>query len=173
METPVVPYVAGEREMLLAFLDYYRAIIVYKASGLTPEQLDTRLGPSTLTLGGLVHHMAVVEDAWFTRTIAGEELPEPWASAPWDEDKDWDMTVAAGMSFDALVAQYETSTARSRAVMDGIPDLDQLAVRTRRGGQDISVRWIIVHMIEETARHAGHADLIRESIDGQVGDPGA
>lgn len=169
MERPHVPFVADEREMLLAFLDYFRAVIIYKASGMTPEQLDTRLGPSTLTLGGLVHHLAVVEDGWFTRTIAGDELPEPWASAPWDDDEDWEFTVASGMTGEALVAQYEESIARSRAVMDGIESVDQHAARLRRG-EPFSVRWILIHMIEETARHAGHADLIRESIDGQTGD---
>lgn len=155
--------------MLLAFLDYYRAVIVDKASGLTDEQLGTRLGPSTLTLGGLVHHMAVVEDWWFTQVIADEEAPEPWKSAPWEDDRDWEFTVAATMTSEQIVAQFEESVARSRAVMETVESLDQTTVR-ERDGEPFTVRWILVHMIEEIARHAGHADLIRESIDGETGD---
>lgn len=155
--------------MLLAFLDYYRAVIVDKASGLTDEQLRTRLGPSTLTLGGLVHHMAVVEDWWFTQVIADADAPEPWKSAPWEDDRDWEFTVAATMTSEQIVAQFEESVARSRAVMETVESLDQTTVR-ERDGKPFTVRWILVHMIEEIARHAGHADLIRESIDGETGD---
>ena len=169
MTAPYPPKAADERTMLLAFLDYYRAVLIDKAAGLTDEQLRTRLGPSTLTLGGLVHHMAVVEDWWFTQVIANEPAPEPWASAPWDDDRDWEFTIANEMSYDAIVAQYEESMARSRTVMDTVESLDQTTVR-ERDGEPFTVRWILVHLIEEIARHAGHADLIRESIDGETGD---
>jgi len=169
MMAPHIPRAADEQTMLLAFLDYYRALIVDKATGLSDAQLDTRLGPSTLTLGGLVYHMAYVEDWWFTASIADESMPEPWSSAPWDEDRDWEFTTAPDLTWAQIQAQFEESVARSRAVMETVESLDQVTVRTR-DGEPWTVRWILVHMIEEIARHAGHADLIRESIDGATGD---
>ena len=169
MSLPYPPKSADERTTLLAFLDYYRAVLVDKASGMTAEQLHTTLGPSTLTLGNLVHHMAYVEDWWFTAVIANEPMPEPWKSAPWSEDGDWEFTTSEGMSGDEIMARFAESVARSRAVMDAVESLDDVSVR-ERDGQPFSIRWILVHMVEEIARHAGHADLIRESIDGETGD---
>jgi uncharacterized damage-inducible protein DinB len=156
--------------MLLAFLDYFRAVLVDKASGLSDEQLHARLAPSSLTLGGLINHLAVVEDGWFTRTFAGQDMPEPWASAPWDDDEDWELTTAHEVPTPELFSRYEDAVARSRRVMDDVEDLDQPSQRSGRDGEPFSMRWILIHMIEETARHCGHADFLRESLDGATGD---
>jgi uncharacterized damage-inducible protein DinB len=170
MNPPSIPQQASERETLIAFLDYYREVLIDKASGLTDEQLHTRLPPSTLTLGGMLNHMALVEDDWFTSQFAGENLPEPWASAPWEEDRDWEFTTAHEVPTAELFARYRAAIARSRGVLEAVSDLGEVSQKTSRSGEPWSMRWILVHMIEETARHCGHADFIRESIDGAVGD---
>lgn len=169
MSHPQPPYIATEREMLRSFLDYYRELLLDKAGDLTDEQLHTRLDPSTLTLGNLLHHMAVVEHWWFREAFAGEDAREPWASAPWDEDRDWDFNIASEMETDLIVERYRDAVEESRAIELTAASLDDLSVRTRKD-EHWSLRWVMVHMIEEYARHAGHADLIRESIDGATGD---
>lgn len=170
MPGPHIPRQASEKETLVAFLDYHRAVLIDKASGLTDEQLHSRLEPSSLTLGGLINHMAVVEDDWFVGDFLGEPLPEPWASAPWDEDRDWELNSAHEVPTEELFDRYHRAIARSREIVAGVDDLGQLAKRTPPNGEAWSMRWILVHMIEETARHCGHADLIRESLDGAKGD---
>lgn len=165
------PTNAGERETLVAFLDSFRAVIRRKAEGLDAAQLDRAIAPSTMTLGGMLSHLAFVEDYWFRYHLAGEEPSEPWRSADWAADGDWDWHRAAGMGPAALLAEFDEAVARSRAILEGMPDLDAAAARPPREGRDpITVRWVLVHMLEELARHAGHADLLRESIDGAVGD---
>lgn len=141
-----------------------------KASGVTDEQLHTRLPPSTLTLGGLLNHMALVEDDWFTRDFKGEDLSEPWANAPWDQDRDWEFNSARDVPTEVLFDRYTSAIARSEAVVANVASIDQLSVKTGRDDKPWSMRWILTHMIEETARHNGHADFIREAIDGSVGD---
>ncbi len=158
-----------ERTMLTAFLDFYRTVLLRKASGLTPEQLAMTTAASTLTIGGLVRHMTLVEDHWFDATFAGLPAREPWASADWDADRDWEMTTAIGMAFDDLRADFDEACDRSRAHVAATPSLDALAAGGDAGNR-VSMRWILIHMIEEYARHCGHADLLRESIDGRVGD---
>ena len=170
MAFPDPPQQGSELELLTSFLDYYRTLIVDKASGLTREEMNTTLGPSTLTLGGIVHHLALVEHWWFHECFAGQEAGQPWSKAPWDDDKDWDFTVAADLDPATIFERFEQWWARSRDVVEQAESLDQLSVRTNRAGQAWSLRWILIHMIEETARHAGHMDLIRESIDGATGD---
>lgn len=155
--------------MLRGFLDLYRATLVRKAAGLTQEQLASRLPPSTLTLGGLLKHMAVVEDDWFTSDMAGRELPEPWASVDWEADRDWELSSAKEDTPEELLALFDTACARSRAVVESCDSLDQRSVRTDAEGNHFTLRWILVHMIEEYARHCGHADLLREAVDGQRG----
>lgn len=169
MAHPYPPFAGEERETLVAFLDFYRAVMLDKAAGLTAEQLATRLGPSTLTLGGLIHHLAVVEHWWFNEALAGNEQLEPWASAPWGEDRDWEFTVAPELEPELITARYLEAIELSRQIEAATPSLDTLSAKSREG-RHWSLRWILIHMIEETARHAGHADLIRESIDGSVGD---
>lgn len=155
--------------MLTSYLDYYRAVLIDKASGLGAGELNTRLGPSTLTLGNLVHHMALVEHWWFNEAFAGNDPLEPWASAPWDDDRDWEFTVASELTPEVIVERYESAIADSRRIEAAAASLDDPSSKTR-DGEHWTLRWILVHMIEETARHAGHADLIRESIDGETGD---
>lgn len=170
MTLPDLPRQAAELEMLQSFLDYQRAVIVDKASGLTAERLNMRLDPSALTLGGIVHHLALVENWWFHDCFAGEDAGEPWDGAPWADDPDWDFHVAATLPPYEILDRYRQQCERSREVIASAESLDQLSVRADRKGEHWSLRWILVHMVEETARHAGHADLIRESIDGETGD---
>ena len=123
-------------------------------------------------LGGLLKHMAIVEDGWFTECLLGDDLPEPWASVDWDADRDWEWHSAADDSPEELGTLFGAACERSRAAAARHDSLDARSVRPGSNGEPFSLRWIFVHMIEEYARHVGHADLLRESIDGQVGDGG-
>jgi uncharacterized damage-inducible protein DinB len=163
---------ADERTMLSAYLDYHRATLVWKASGLTQAQLATTIASSSLTIAGLVKHMALVEDSWFTERFAGLPEPQPWDGVDWDADPDWEFRTALEDTPEALLAQYAESCARSRAVVAAADSLDQRSVAESRHepGQHFTLRWILLHMIEETARHNGHVDLIREAIDGVTGE---
>jgi uncharacterized damage-inducible protein DinB len=160
-----------ELSLLSEFLDYHRATLVMKVSGLTQEQLAVRLGPSRLTLAGLVKHLALVEDSWFHDRLLGRDLPEPWASAPFDDDVDWDFHSAVDDSPSELLELYAAACERSRAAVAEVGnDLMAMMARPTRRGERFNLRWILLHMLEETARHNGHADLLRESIDGQTGE---
>jgi uncharacterized damage-inducible protein DinB len=160
-----------EDDVLEEFLDFYRDVFARKAEGLSSEQLARTTAASNLTLGGLVKHMAVVEDGWFTARFSGLPEPEPWASAPWDDDPDWELTSAANDSPLELISLYDAACKRSRAVVAAASSLDQLLPSEQAGPRGpTNLRWVMVHMIEEYARHTGHADLLRESIDGQTGD---
>jgi hypothetical protein len=167
---PEPPYAADDATMLRSFLDYYRATILRQGEGLDAEQLAATLGPSTLTIGGLVKHMTIVESWWFREVLFG--LPDlPWIPADaFDDDPDWEFHSAVDDPWDLLVERFRSVVAdcdveidRALATPDG---LDLAAQRPRRDGSVATLRWILVHMVEEYARHAGHADLIRESIDG-------
>ena len=157
------PTVAGDREMLESWLDYHRATLLWKCAGLDDRQLKQRAcPPSTLTLLGLVRHMDEVENGWFGRFVGEDSLvysTEAWPDADLDDLDNAD----AAENF----AAFERQCARSRERAAG-HDLEETFIGGR--GNPISLRWIYVHMIEEYARHNGHADLIREAIDGTVGD---
>ena len=147
-----------------------------KTEGLDAEQLDQRLEPSTMTLGGMLKHMAYVEDWWFNQVFAGNPEPEPWASVDWKADDDWEWHSAAEDSPEQLRALFDETIAVSDRILnealaaaEGLDASSQLPSR-RLPDSKFNLRWILVHMIEEYARHNGHADLIRESIDGQVGE---
>ncbi|NPC95751.1 DinB family protein [Nocardioides sp. zg-DK7169] len=157
-----------ERTMLLAFLAFQRQTLRAKAGGLTAEQLRTPLAPSSLTLAGLLKHMALVEDDWFGEVLRGQPPREPWASVDWEADRDWEFHSALGDPPGDLVALFDRAVASSDEILAAEPDLEVLAVRGRHGRQP-SLRWILLHLIEEYARHNGHADLIRESLDGRTG----
>lgn len=160
-----------ERTTLCEFLDHQRETLLLKVSGLDREQMARRLPPSDLTLAGLVKHLAYVEDAWFHHRMLGEDRPEPWASAPFEDDPDWELQSAIEDEPDELVALYLAACERSRAAVARFESLDQESVVVSRfTGEPFSLRWILVHMIEETARHNGHADLLRQSIDGATGE---
>jgi uncharacterized protein DUF664 len=170
------PNAAGEAETLLAFLDYHRETLRMKAEGLDAAQLDQRLEPSTITLGGLLKHLAYVEDWWVNQVYADNPAPEPWASVDWKADGDWDWHSAAADTPAQLRGLYDATVEVSdRIVHEALAHpgaLESLSRRTFRSDptRRHNLRWILVHLIEEYARHNGHADLVRESIDGQVGD---
>lgn len=170
--TPLVdpPDHAPEKEMLVAFLDFYRAVLTRKAEGISDEQARTpSTPPSDLNLMGLVRHMAAVEHHWFSRCWAASG--ERWLfHSPADPDLDMHPTEADTVA-DA-VALFRTKVAEADAVIAGA-SLDERAKKSEtRDGHHFqpSMRWILVHLIEEYARHCGHADLIRQAIDGAVGD---
>jgi uncharacterized damage-inducible protein DinB len=174
-ERPEPPYEGGEVATLLGFLDYQRATLEWKCRGLSDEQLRVALRPSSMTLGGLLKHLACVEDSWLTETVAGEPLPEPWASVDFEADPEWTWHTAASDSGEFLRALWTERVNRSRAVVQAQLSRGEGAALSEThaawGRQDpVSLRWVLVHMIEEYARHNGHADLMRESIDGQTGD---
>ncbi|MFE1771950.1 DinB family protein [Streptomyces sp. NPDC059008] len=160
-----LPTVAGEREMLQGWLDFHRDTLLAKCTGLTADQLAERSSPpSSLTLLGLVRHMTDVERSWFRIRFAGERIGNHHFTEE-NPDADFDDLdpAAAEADFAALRAEIE---ACDKAVADR--GLDETF--TARPGRTLSLRWIYVHMIEEYARHNGHADLLRERIDGATGD---
>ncbi len=161
--------VSDERTMISEFLDEQRQIFESKVSGLSADQLNRRTAASTMTLGGLIKHLALVEDSWFHDDFLGLGDPEPWASAPFDEDRDWEWNSAVNDDPPYLLELYRVACERSRATVEAADSLDDVAAKPdRRTGGPISLRWILLHMIEETARHNGHADLLREAIDAEV-----
>jgi uncharacterized damage-inducible protein DinB len=163
-------YDADEATQLYGFLDYHRATLLTKTAGLTTEQLATTHPPSTMTLGGMLKHLALVEDNWFSVFLLGNDYDAVWADVDWAEDPDYDWQSAAGDSPEELRALLTGTVDRVRGLVDGVP-LDQMSVRRlRSSGAPVNLRWIVLHMIEEYARHNGHADLIRESLDGSVGE---
>jgi uncharacterized damage-inducible protein DinB len=161
------PAAADERTMLEAWLDFHRETLAAKCAGLDDPQLrEASVPPSGLSLLGLVRHMADVERHWFRRMLTGEDvLPIHYTEA----DPDGDFHVGAGDTWEQAHAVWQTEIARAREAADG-RSLDDLAAQpARRDGRFFSLRWIYIHMIEEYARHNGHADLVRERIDGATG----
>jgi uncharacterized damage-inducible protein DinB len=159
------PYRADERTMLEAWLDWHRGTLATKCDGLTAEQLRLRsVEPSSLSLLGLVRHMADVERGWFGRCLAREDLPPIYSSK---EDPDGDFDNVEDSDPDEDMIMWHGECARSRAVLAKIDSLDETGSRR---GEPVSARWVLVHMIEEYARHNGHADFLRERIDGVTGD---
>ena len=154
--------------MLDWWLDFHRATLLSKCEGLADDQLRTRsVPPSSLSLLGLVRHMTEVERSWFRRTLRGEDVAALYYSDD-NEDGDFDDVDQADPEADFAAFRAELETCRTIAAQQ--PDLDAVAARKRRGIHDVSLRWIYVHMIEEYARRNGHADLLRERIDGSTGD---
>jgi uncharacterized damage-inducible protein DinB len=159
---------ADERVTLNGFLDYYRATILTKIDGLTDEQARTRFVGSDTTLLGLVRHLAEVERNWFRRRLRGEDAPPLYYS---EADPDGDFHPGLDWTIAEAVTTYEQECAVSRVIVADTATLDEVTVVPIRGyDAPVSLRWILVHMIEETARHAGHADILRELIDGSTGD---
>nr|BFE59014.1 DinB family protein [Dactylosporangium thailandense] len=170
---PEPPPDGDEAATLLGFLDYQRATLAWKCSGLGADALRATVGASPMTLGGLLKHLAYVEDDWFAYRLDGEERPEPWAGVDWAADPDWEWHSAAGDGPEELRRLWRSSVAEARertaaALRDG--GLGRVAARPWADGRSPSLRWILCHMIEEYARHNGHADLLRESIDGATGE---
>ena len=171
---PDPPQEGNEAATLLGFLDYQRATLEWKCRGLTDKQLRVALPPTSMTLGGILKHLTCVEDYWFTEVVGGGPTPEPWASADLEADPDWEWHSAADDSGGDLRALWAERVERSRTVVNarlGKGAAEALAeAHPAWGGQDrVSLRWVLVHMVEEYSRHNGHADLIRELIDGATG----
>lgn len=159
------PTTGGERETLRGFLDYHRETLAMKCAGLTDEQLRRRsMPPSTLSLLGLVRHMAEVERAWFRRIIDGQDIPLVW-SATGDYQQAYDATHSTRAE---AFAAWQTEIAHSRRIESAAPSLD-LTVHNTRHDEDVSLRLVMQHVILEYARHNGHADFLREGIDGATG----
>ena len=170
---PEPPLAGDESATLLGYLDYQRATMAWKCSGLDAAGLRVTIGPSSMTLGGMLKHMALVEDVWFSRSLHGRDPHPPWDTVDWKSDPDWDWDTAATDSPEQLHELWQDAVVRSRSsIAEALNEggLEQLARRIRSDGRAPSLRWILVHMIEEYARHNGHADLIRESIDGLTGE---
>ena len=170
---PEPPMAAGEVATLLGFLEFQRATLAWKCAGLDAAGLAATVGVSTMTLGGLLKHLALVEWHWFANILHGETPVAPWDTVDWTVDPDWDWHSAADDTPEELRTLWEQSVARSRelcarALAEGGPGV--LGRRTLRDGRSPSLRWIVCHMIEEYARHNGHADLLRESVDGSTGE---
>lgn len=164
-ERPAPPLTGGEREMLRGFLDFHRATLALKCEGLSDEQLRQRASPpSTLTLLGLVRHMAEVERTWFRRVIDGEDVPLVW-SAEGDYQAAYDATGATRA--EAFTA-WRTEVEHSRRIELAAENLDVTGFQPR-WDTEVSLRLVMLHLIHEYARHNGHADFLREAIDGVVG----
>ena len=172
-DTPWDPPLRGaEAEQLLAALDRLRATFRYKTDGLDAAGLSHRIGASTLPLGGLLKHLALVEDNQFGAKMTGAPFGPPWSDVDWDVDPDWEFRTAAGDSPGTLYGLWDAAVARSRqrgaeALADG--GLDQPA-HASIDGVHANLRRLVCDMLEEYGRHTGHADLIREAVDGRTGE---
>ncbi|MCM0638776.1 DinB family protein [Cellulomonas wangsupingiae] len=168
------PHRSDEAGTLLGFLDFHRRTLLLKLDGLDADALRRPLPPSTMTLGGLMKHLAMVEDNWFGVVWHDAPHVEPWASVDWKADRDWEWTSAADDSPEHLRSLWDDAVERSQrtiAAALAAGGLDQVSARPHRlTGEPVSLRWILVHMIEEYARHNGHADLLREAVDGTTGE---
>ena len=163
----------NEVETLRGFLNYQRATLRWKCDGLEHSQMNIAVAKSTITLGGLLKHMTFVENEWFWRWIGDNDRLEPWLSADFSTYPDWEFESAKEEDGETLFSNWNASVALSEKVLSDLlakGGLDQLAKRKWPSGESPSLRWSLVHMIEEYARHNGHADFIRESIDGSVGE---
>jgi uncharacterized damage-inducible protein DinB len=161
------PLVAGERAMLEGWLDYHRDTLLFKCQGLSADQLRRRsVEPSSLSLLGLVRHMTDVERSWFRRRVGGEHDAPPLYYDDTNPDGDFDDVDTADAEADFAAFRAEVELARAAAAGHSLDE----TFHHERTGNEISVRWVYVHMIEEYARHNGHADLVRERIDGMTGD---
>jgi hypothetical protein len=171
---PTGPPAAGnEIDTLLGALERQRRTFAWKTGGLDAAGLRATVGASSLTLGGLLKHLAAVEDITFAWKLLGQRPAAPWDTVDWESDPDWDWHSAADDPPEQLYAMWGDAVARSRAlVADALADggLDRLAADTWDDGRSPSMRRILIDMVEEYARHTGHADLLRESVDGLVGE---
>jgi hypothetical protein len=162
---PQAPMIGAEREQLNGFLDFLRATVVMKAAGLSDELARRVLLPSEMmTVAALLSHLRYDEQYWFG--VVFDERVDPWQEIL-KEDPDAEFRAAADIPLTQLIADYEEECRLSRAVVAKL-DLDARAVTGR--GEPVNLRWVLIHMIEETGRHAGHLDLLRELLDGSTGE---
>lgn len=154
---------ADERALLVGFLDWYRQVVQNKAEGLSLDDATRVMTPTGLSVLGVVAHLAAVENGWFCEDFAGQPVDAMW-------DDHGEFRLRPDDSVESVLAEYRDACARASAIVAAAPSLDaQSAVEDKFRGH-VSLRWILVHMIEETARHAGHLDVMREQIDGRTGD---
>ena len=170
----VQPPVAGdEAATLLGFLNYQRDTLRWKCAGLTADQLATCLPPSSLTLGGLLKHVAVVEAGWLNQYFAGGVVKPSWFDEMDHGDPDWSFRSATDETPAQLFAWFDESiTVSDQVVSEALAGPDGLGALSQgaEDGQHTSLRWILCHLIEEYARHNGHADLLRQAVDGATGE---
>ena len=164
------PTSASELDSLGQYLDYQRETILLKTEGLTKAQLGQKIPSSDLTLAGILYHLALNEQGWFEVQFLGREDREDFAGIDWEADPNYEFRTALEKEPDWLRRRYRKACDRARQVTAAADSLDDVSVSTRIGGKPFTLRWVMLHMIEETARHAGHADLLREAIDGVVGE---
>lgn len=166
-ERPETPTLADERTSLESWLDYHRATLAIKCAGLDDKQLrEASVPPSALSLLGLVRHMAEVERSWFRRVLAGEKTAGPIYYT--EDNLDGDFLAADEDTWEEAYATWQAEIEAAREAARG-RSLDDIGHATHHGGKSFNLRWIYLHMIEEYARHNGHADLVRERIDGAAG----
>ncbi len=174
---PEPPIAANEEETLIGFLEFQRATLEWKTRGLDADGLARTTAASAMTLAGLLKHMAYVEDHWFEGWMLDAAKPPPWSEVDWAATPDWEWETAVQDAPDEVRALWASSVGHSRAALqtaltsaDPNDRLGTLAKRRWPSGERPSLRWILVHMIEEYARHNGHADVLREFVDGQTGE---
>jgi len=170
---PEPPSAADETATLTGFLEFQRATLAWKCSGVDDAGMKATVAASSMTLGGILKHLALVEDYWFSQWLMGHDAAPQWDTVDWDADPDWEWHSAARDAPEQLRSLWRDAVDFSRvqvaAALAG-GGLDQLAGRSSADGRAPSLRWILCHMIEEYARHNGHADLLRESVDGVTGE---
>jgi uncharacterized damage-inducible protein DinB len=160
----------SERELLGQYLDFQRETVLVKTEGLSAAQFAQPHPPSELTLAGLLYHLALVEESWLEVRFLGHPDREPWIGVDWEADPNWEFRTAKDLAPDEVRQRYREACDRGREVLAGAESLDQMSVQPFSDGRHFSLRWVLLHLIEETARHAGHADFLREAIDGAVGE---
>ncbi|HWJ60493.1 MAG TPA: DUF664 domain-containing protein [Acidimicrobiales bacterium] len=161
------PKTAGERELLEGMLEWYRTGVLAKVDGIAQHlAVATPLASST-SIAGLVKHLALVEDSWFAEDLAGEAPLPWWADVDWEADRDWEFHSALTEPFADQVARYREACERARQIAARY-DLDHVGADTQH--PPFTLRYVLVHMIEETARHLGHLDVLRELLDGTTGE---
>jgi uncharacterized damage-inducible protein DinB len=170
---PEPPLAGDEIATLRGFLDFHRATFEWKCAGLDESGLRTSVAASSMTLGGMMKHLALVEESWFSEKLRGRDSEAPWDAVDWENDPDWEWRTASTDTPEELRDQWRRSVEKANAMIDEAlreGGVSQLALRKWPDGRAPSLRWIFCHMIEEYARHNGHADLIREVVDGQTGE---
>jgi uncharacterized damage-inducible protein DinB len=155
-----------ESETLGGFLEWYRAVVERKLEGLTLDAARTVRTPTGMSALGIVKHLGWVERGWFREIFAGEDVE----TVDWEDDNSAEFALDSDDTVDSILAFYRTEVDHSRRVVAESPSLDALSAKATKFRERVSLRWILVHMLEETARHAGHLDLMREAIDGRTGD---
>jgi uncharacterized damage-inducible protein DinB len=164
----VAPVAPPEREVLVEYLDHFREVFARKCEGLTPEQLATRsVEPSTLSLLGLLRHLAKVEHVWFRITMEGNDIPRLYDTSV-VVDQDFDGAVGDPEVVAEAWESWRREVAHARGYVDRAESLEVMSTHPTR--DPISLRELLVHLVEEYARHCGHADLLRERVDGRTGD---